>query len=359
MTPDDPTRQFRTLDEFTLGDLDAIWLMLRGDSVIDWTRLNLTTHVEVDEFLRVQGFLPDDESDLARIDAIRNEAIEYLRRNFRYPIPRVVAQLPVNDLMLQASGRGHRHRQMCACVILKVMHIIHHLQGRELLFMLPLSDAEAFHLVEEKVYRVIGGMLAAGLPIVEFVGGRKNRDSLYTKLLCKTETIASQIYDKLRFRIVTRSVKDILPVLNYLARRLFPFNYTIPEESKNTLLNLPALAQRHPRMNELLRLPYSNVRLGPEDHSEPELVDNRFSAKNYRVIHFVVDMPVRVPAEILANAPPAAWPLGPVIFVLTEFQIVDQETEAANEAGEASHARYKERQRDAVIDRLRLGGTKD
>ena len=72
------------------------------------------------------------------------------------------------------------------------MHIIHHLDGRELLFMLPISDQEVFHLVEEKVYRVIGGMLAHGFPILEFIGGRKNKDSLYTKLLSKRETIAAQ-----------------------------------------------------------------------------------------------------------------------------------------------------------------------
>ena len=108
-----------------------------------------------------------------------------------------------------ASGKGHR--QICACTILKAMHIIHHLDGRELLFMLPMSDQEMFHLVEEKVYRVIGGMLAAGFPITEFVGGRKNKDSLYTKLLSKRETIAAQIYDKLRFRIVTRERGRHLP----------------------------------------------------------------------------------------------------------------------------------------------------
>jgi len=105
------------------------------------------------------------------------------------------------------------------------MHIIHHLDGRELLFSLPMSDQDVFHLVEEKVYRVIGGMLSAGFPIVEFVGGRKNKDSLYTKLLSKSDSSASQVYDKLRFRIVTRSADDVLPVLLYLTERLFPFSW--------------------------------------------------------------------------------------------------------------------------------------
>ena len=70
---------------------------------------------------------------------------------------------------------------------------------------------------------------------------------------------------------------------------------------------------------------------------------------------FVVDMPVRVPQKVLDKAPPAAANLGPVVFVLVEFQLVDHDTELANESGEASHARYKERQRTAVRDRLQLG----
>lgn len=349
MTANEPAAVLRTVDEFTLADLEAIRVILRGGSVIDWHRLNFRAPEEIAEFLRVHEFYIDNRADLARLEAIKSEAIQYLRRNFEYPIPRSIQAATAFDLFALASGKGHK--QVCACIILKVMHIIHHLQGRELLYVLPLSDAEVFHLVEQKVYRVVGGMLAAGLPITEFLGGRKNRDSLYTKLLSKTETIAAQIYDKLRFRIVTRTREDIFPVMNYLTRRLFPFNYVIPGESKNTLIDFRAFCDQHPRLRAML----PEAQGGALDDSASAVVDNKFSAQDYRVIHFVVDMPVRVPKKVLDAAPPAAAKLGPVIFVLTEFQIVDAETEALNETGEASHARYKERQRMAVMDRLRLG----
>ncbi len=347
--PTDTTAGFRTIDQFSLCDLESIWNVLRGDSVIDWQRLNVATAGDVDDFLRVQEFAPDSPTDRLRMNAIKAEAIAYLRRNFEYPIPRPFGEMSVEELMLTAASKGHK--QVCACVILKVMHIIHHLQGRELLYVLPLSDAEVFQLVEQKIYRVIGGMLEEGLPITEFLGGRKGRDSLYTKLLSKTETIAAQIYDKVRFRIVTRTTEDLLPVLNYLTRRLFPFTYAIPGESYNTLLDPRAFASTHPRIGELLASPQTNI------HEEPLTgpVDNKFSARSYRVIHFVVDMPVRVPAKVLAAAPASAASLGHVVFVLVEFQLVDHDTELANEAGEASHARYKERQRLAVRDRLQLG----
>ncbi len=99
---------------------------------------------------------------------------------------------------------------------------------------------------------MIGGMLAAGFPITEFIGGRKNKDSLYTKLLSKTDTTAAAIYDKLRFRIVCRTVDDLLPVLLYLSERLFPFNYVVPGESTNTILRFRSYCETRPFLQPML-----------------------------------------------------------------------------------------------------------
>jgi uncharacterized protein (TIGR04552 family) len=232
------------------------------------------------------------------------------------------------------------------------MHIIHHLEARELLFMLPISDQELFHLVEQKVYRVIGSMLARGFPILEFIGGRKNKDSLYSKLLSKPETHAAQIYDKLRFRIVTRAPEDIFPTLNYLMRYVFPFNYVVPGESTNTLFPFRRYCESHEHLGQLL----PQLQLAPTFEEELSgRVDNQFTAPSYRVVHFVVDMPVRVPREAMDSAPPAGWALGQVIFGQTEFQIIDRETEQGNEMGEASHDAYKRRQQQAVARRLKVG----
>ena len=344
----DVVRGLKRLDEFTLSDLESTRLILRGDSVIDWHRLDIGSLDEARAFLEAQEFHPDEPADHARLEQIKGEAVSYLRRHFEFPIPKPVEHATCEELLQLASTKGHR--QVCACTILKAMHIIHHLDGRELLFSMPLSDQQVFHLVEEKVYRVIGGMLAAGFPLTEFIGGRKNKDSLYTKLLSKKDTIAAAIYDKLRFRIVTRSHDDLLPVLLYLSQHLFPFNYVIPGESTNTLVHLRGVCEMVPNLRPLIE----RVQIrGQDDELIPG--DNRFSAETYRTIHFVVDVPVRLPRETLELAPPNAWALGPIVFVLCEFQLIDRETEASNELGEASHARYKERQKGAVMRRLKLG----
>jgi len=289
----------------------------------------------------------DPKTDRAYIEHVKTEAVSYLRRMFAFAIPKPVEQASLEELLLIASSKGHR--QLCACTILKTVHIINHMAGRELLFRLPISDRDLFHFVEEKVYRVVGTMLSEGFPITEFVGGRKNLDSTYTKLLSKPEATSAALYDKLRFRIVARKREHLLPVLSYLSERLFPFNYVVPKQSTNTIFHFRSFCEDHPHLTEMVERFQGDI----DDALTPG--DNRFSAPSYRVIHFVADVPLRVPKHLMELAPPGCENLGPVVYMLCEFQLLDAETEAMNEAGEASHDAYKQRQRASVMRRLRLG----
>lgn len=318
---------------------------MRGDSVIDWHRLNLESREAAEQFIRNHEL--DPSADRAYLDHVRTEAVSYLRRMFAFAIPKPVERASLEELLLLASGKGHR--QMCACTILKTVHIINHMAGRELLFRLPISDRDLFHFVEEKVYRVVGTMLSEGFPITEFVGGRKNLDSTYTKLLSKPEATSAALYDKLRFRIVTRTREHLLPVLNYLSERLFPFNYVVPAQSTNTIFHFRSFCEKQPHLAQMVERFQGMI----DDELTPG--DNRFSAPTYRVIHFVADVPLRVPPHLMELAPPGCENLGPVVYMLCEFQLLDAETEAMNESGEASHDAYKARQRASVMRRLRLG----
>jgi len=341
--------EFRSLSDFTLADLEGIRVLLRGGSVVDWHRLNFVDESEARAFVRAQEIELDEEPDAARAEQVKDAAIKYLKRHFDFPVPKPVAKKDLLGLLMLASSKGHR--QICACAILKVMHIIHHLEARELLFLLPTADEEVFQWVEQKVYRVMAGALANDFPILEFIGGRKNKDSLYTKLLSKPDVSASQIYDKVRFRIVTRSADDIFPVLNYVQRSLVPFNFVIPGQSTNTLLRFHDYCQSEPALARWV--PDLQLPLDIEDGLSA--IDNRFTAPSYRVVHFIADVPVRVPAKVLAEAPPQTADLGHTIFVQTEFQVIDRQTDESNEKGDASHRAYKQRQKLAVMHRLKVG----
>jgi uncharacterized protein (TIGR04552 family) len=337
------------LENATLGDVEAMRLLLRGSSVIDWHRLAFSDGAEVDRFLKINEFDPASAEDMDRLEELRADAVEYLTRNFSYRMPEDVSHaMPARDLLLLASSRGKK--QTYACIVLKVMHVMHHLAGRELLFKLPVSDDEVFGFVEAKVVKVVEEIRAAGYPIVEFAWSRKERDSVVTKLLAKKATIAADVFDKLRFRLITRTIDDLPAVLHEVLHRLIPFNYVIPGQTVNAILpfrRLLELAPAYARFSDQLQLDLDTEEI--ESNGK-----NEFSGPTYRVINFVADLPVRID-QFLCRVPGAENDLGAVIFVLTEFQVMDAETARLNEAGENSHVKYKSRQHDRVKFRLSQG----
>lgn len=339
-----------SLDELSLSDLEAVRLLLKGGSVIDWHRLEFRDHESVDRFLRVNEFNPDASAEMLRLDELRHEAVDYLTRVFQLDLPfHIAEEAPARDLFLIASHDGKYQRW--ACVVLKVMHIIHHLAGREAIVRLPIADDQVFHATELKVIQIVEELRAAGYPISEFEWSRKPKDSLITKLLAKRSTQAAKIYDKLRFRLTVAHYEDLMPTLAVLTRQLIPFNYVVPGESVNKLVPFDETVTAHARLATL------SDRLQAE-HADEERAPagpyNEFSGPEYRIINFVVDLPLRLEAILPRDikVPPQ---FGHVVFVLTEFQLADKQQALRNEQGENSHARYKARQHEQVRTRLMRG----
>jgi uncharacterized protein (TIGR04552 family) len=338
------------LDASELGieDLEAVRLLLRGGSIIDWHQLDFHDYAAVDRFLRVNEFDSSDEADMHRLEDIRMQAVDYLTQNFEFEFPESIAEgMPARDIFLVASKAG-RH-QVWACVILKVMHIIHHLAGRELATRLSISHDKMYHAIELKVMQVVEELRADGFPIIEFEWSRKSRDSLISKLIAKRSTLAASIYDKLRFRMIVRNGTDLLPIMAALHRRLIPFNYVVPGESVNHLIPVSELESGGGSPLDS-RSP-SDQALEKEQVKTAALPVNEFSAPNYKIINFVADLPLRV-ESFGAEARPD---YGHVVFVLTEFQIADKQTSITNELGENNHGAYKMRQHERVRQRLMRG----
>jgi len=142
-------------------------------------------------------------------------------------------------------------------------------------------------------------------------------------------------------------------VLLYLTEQLFPFTYIVPGESTNTIFHFRTYCEGNQHLRKMIERFQEQV----DDEHAPN--DNRFSASTYRVIHFVTDVPIRVPSHLTELAPAGSESLGPVVYMLCEFQLLDAETEAANESGDASHEAYKRRQKEAVFRQLQLGTRHD
>ncbi len=333
-----------TLDELEVADLETVRLLLRGDSVVDWHKLNFTDHAAVDRFLRLCELDPTSEAELDRLEAIRADAVDYLTRVYQIALTDEIAdEVPARDLFLIASRSGAHQRT--ACMVLKVMHIIYHLAGRQALLRLAISDDAIFREIELKVLRVVEELRAAGCAVSEFEWSRKPRDSQITKLLAKRSTLAANIYDKLRFRLIVPTQADLVPMLATLTRQLIPFNYIVPGESVNQLVDLGDLFATPGRIHGLV--PHMQAQAGKPRRLPTA---NEFSGPEYRIINFVADLPLRLGRLVPATE------LSPedshVVFVLTEFQVADKATAIANDSGACSHEAYKARQHERVKLRL-------
>jgi uncharacterized protein (TIGR04552 family) len=343
----------RPVREMGLKELERIRLILRGGSVIEWRRLHFKTRDEVDRFLRLCELDVSDPVDEGWIRTVLADAVEYLRQTFNYRVTDVVANPEhVQDLFLFASGvKEPRRYRRIACIVLKVMHVIQHIEGHELLHHLSISEAEMSELITRKVLSVADEMRRKGIPVAEFADSIKTRESLITKLLAKKETVAAQVYDKTRFRIVTRTREDILPVVYYLTQRLFPFHVVVPGQTENSLLPFKAVLEEHPHFAQFVE----DLHLDADYEEKQRGTGNEFSGRSYRVLNFVVDVPLRLDAYLPPPELDRRRRKCRTSMALVELQIVDDQSALTNEVGENSHDKYKKRQKLKVLRRLSRG----
>ena len=92
----------------TLAELEAIRLLLRGGSVIDWYRLNLESEEETRAFFQLLEGDPDDPLDLGRMAELRGRAAEYLTSTLGYRLPNDILACPPFELFAYASERRGR-----------------------------------------------------------------------------------------------------------------------------------------------------------------------------------------------------------------------------------------------------------
>lgn len=329
-----------------LADLAALRLALTGESPIDLGRLWFNDSQAVDRFLRLAEYYPDNNADLDRLHDLHHEATSYLREAHHVRLPRQILRPgAIQDLFLAASRSGDR-LQHFACMTLKVMHILNHVGGRELTLNLPFAEAELFSRLNAKVIGAFERLRSAGIAVQEFSASKKARASVVTKLLARRGTLATHIFDRLRFRLIVATPDDVVMALAFLMRHLFPFSFVVPEQSRNGIVTVDLLSRA-------LDLPRDVVLRAMRAGDGGEVgafgpgptPPNEFSGRSYRTVSLVAEIPVRLD-DVLPQATPA------VAFAQTEVQLVDQETEAANNAGDNAHAKYKKRQLATVRRRL-------
>ncbi len=321
------------------ADVREMLTILQGDSVIDWPKLHYRSLPAINDFLRVCQFDPAKPEDMARLNEIHLSAVRYIRNVLNLRLPTQVAQPnQIHDLFLYASSDNAHAR--IACLTLKVMLVVYHLEAGELAFHMPHSEKDLFLRLDRRVMDVVNKMYAVGFELHEFTPSRKTDHSLITKLLARKSSMSTQVFDRIRFRLVTSRQRDILPVLYFLMRNLVPYTYVIPGESTNTIDTFP----------NLFKEAFAYEVQGPELSGRAAF--NRFTHRDFRVINFCAEIPIRVDDLVQAHDPTLLGRFGHVVFVSTEFQIFDRSSYLLNESGPAAHVLYKDRQVSEVLRRL-------
>ncbi|MFT5435178.1 MAG: hypothetical protein ACI9OJ_005895 [Myxococcota bacterium] len=353
------TRPGTLESRLTIGLLERVRLIMRGGSVVDWYRLGFETEQEVVQFLRTNGYDLSDPADEARLRQLFESAASYLHSDMDTPVPEALwnpesVLEPFLIASLRQTSSGKLHQQRIACILLKIVHTLNHLEARELRMHLPLSDKAAFDAVAQGVDTHMTAMAADGYPVVQFTSSRKSRRSTITKLLSKRRANAAQILDRLRFRVIVHKLHDVPLVLAEMTRRFLPFNYVVPEETTNLLMNFRDYAQSLSHLKQSLDALQFDLNL---EKTLPLSADpNECSAREFRMLNFVADIPIRLGAIMTPEQLEAQSHLGRIIFVNAEFQMFDHGTWESNEASSTSnHEAYKRRQRERVKARLFRG----
>ena len=327
---------------FGLQEIEQVRLLLNGDSALDWRRLSMKSDEEIERLISLLGVKSGDPADERHLRRMYEQALSYLDGYVHYFVNDQLRILEDPRALFKIASEGGPLAHE-ACALLKVMHICHHVAGRELLHMLPVPISELFFRVEHRVFQAIDGLREAGIPIVQFEGSRKTHGSIVTKLLCRSDSLAAEVHDRIRFRLVTEDLNDLFEVLLYFTQNLFPFNYVVPGESRNDLLDLEATLAGDPALAQLA------AELQPLPESGRSV--NPYSAKGFKMVNFVVDLPIRV-ADLIPEDLPDRDRLGQSIFLLVEFQLADRITHENNNLGDNRHALYKDRQIKNSLKRL-------
>lgn len=343
------------LDDVGLLDLQAMHLLLEGSSIIDWPCPTFNSSEEAWRLLQVNGYSRNNSKDLDRIQYLLGESAEYLQETFGFSIPNELLKLEDPGELFVIASDTKKPNQRLAWMMIKVLHVLNHVQGRELGHLLATSDQALFKKVQGMVSSSVHKMRQIGIGVSEYQSSMKTKDSLITKLLSKRNTIAAQIFDKVRFRIILDGQEDVFPALLFLTRELLPFNYVIPGETRNNIIGIHQEVMRFPHLLPTLLEFAREQGLEEELQVHSETPFNPATEETYKVINFVVDLPVRADEYLEAFELPYTRELGAQVFVLVEFQIFDKITYEYNESGPARHSLYKDRQKKMVLNRLVKG----
>lgn len=347
----------------------AFMSLLDGVSVLDLPQLWITEMAEARSFIKSYGFDLDIEEDRKEVDRIHQKALMILREEFMSHEDKLPLQVydpgtlkDVAELILHVSQTKNKDLQKWSCALLKIMHVIVHLENDLYSIFTHEIQKQIIEPIESCIYDdpvKAEQTLQMGedkIRLHKFEKKvRKDFNSAVIKLLSKKNLVALNIYDKIGVRFITKNTFDSFRVIRFLVdNELVSFPHSVVNESVNTVyptnlffevvdeLRLIRNGEDIPDLDSVLKKKIEEHM----DRAEWRTKDSQFSDKDYRFIKFINRKLIKVKLNHLGSERDYKF------FFPFEVQVMDYQTHLNNMRGPLSHSEYKERQRKGARARL-------
>jgi uncharacterized protein (TIGR04562 family) len=391
-------------------DWSSIKVALEGQSAVDIPRLNIKNKTDAKQFLFSYGYDVDDPLIREEIWRIYFQAIAFIREQLldpgeKIPDPFLMrgASSDIIRLLIEASepskalliGSGTQKLSgpmqkarmgRWACAILRVMHIISHLDNDVRVENFQAAREQIFGRFDRFITQTAPrrwrfGDNSNGVGLVRYIKKeRKERNSILIKLLSKPQAVIEEIYDRLGFRFVTETRFDCYRLLQVM----LDFGVIVlpniqPGRSVNSLIPLDIFkeitTQTHDELEKgqlSLRLARRKIQKLEEENLVPlGMVRNPLSSRWYRAIQFtcrhliVAQDPtfkfwMEAKARLEKSAAtrkivekiPVSLREKKTFFYPFEVQILDVESYVESIGGRSRHRDYKQKQRLMARNRV-------
>ncbi len=368
-------------------------VVLGGGSFIDQDGLHIEDRDEARDFTLHYGYDLDIPYQRAHVIRVFEDALVFTEEvilegtGLDLPLEILELQDPL-DLLVWASRRPRDLLSRWSCVVLRVMHTLFHVDNNVYLRFLPEIQQQIFEQYDRYlVPQNDGTWLLKGRYEVPLLACRrkesKDRVSMLLKLLHKPENVAETIYDQIGIRLVAEDLLGVLLVIRFLMdHHVLMATHIKPSRTRNLMVDLGALEH----WMHGLPADFDARNLSREARAElagrltlrgAESDNNPYSSSSYSAVQFTARSLVRLPSPAVSALEKVLERFRAVgrpdegdllripeliqeqeeftFFFAHEVQIMERTGFDRTVSGPASHAEYKQRQREAARKRVLQG----
>ncbi len=343
---------------------DVFETLLGGKSAIDMPGLFVQSLDDAYAFVKSYGYDLNENSDLEKAWYFHTKAVSLLQDKIlkkEESIPEVLTdpnQLQdIGLLLLKASGNGEsKEIQKWACAILRAMHVFAHTDNDFFYQFHDHIQAQVLDDFREHIFNdPVSGIRLGNesdphsVVLTKYeIKPFKGTNSAVIKLLAKPYSLSINLMDKLGLRFVTKNIFDSFGVIRYLVKsHVICFANIMPDQSRNTLFPINLLFEVLEESDDFSSVEEIQSRLDKKIASDAHRAKyqerkNAYSASDFKFIKFIARKLITI--EMGDQRVKFFFPF--------EIQIVDSRAYTQNLAGASAHGEYKNRQLEAVRNRL-------